>query len=691
MKVLKINLTTVGCLVGLLATAVAQPAANPSAATSAPASTNSSALQADRARTATEAGVVQAESAPTQSQAMADQAASATTNATADATTSTNAPLADGVKGLRPNFVDAPLRLVAQYLARAAGLIVYDDPTLTGTITVQSDQPLTKDEAIDLFNAALKKNGYILQRGEGRVLRIVRSYLTEPIETITPNQVTNVVPTSDIVTAIVPVKNVDATSLITTLLHYTVPGESLDLDASVGANAIVVRSSKAHLHRMLELIKALDNPLYSESKVRAFPLLYADAKALAQMIKDLFPAQNMRGGFGANVAGFGGGGRGGRGGGGAAAANPFLALLTAGGGPQQNTSRMTAPNVVATADDRSNTLIVMGSDEQLTIIADVVANVDVNVEDKMEVRLFHLVNTDPQAVATYLQTLYPNPTTTQQNQAGRGGFGMRGGGGFAGGGFGGRGGGAAATTGSSDRVRQETTVLAVADSSKGDLVVKASHSMLEEIADWLNQLDSDTSGQIVVKYWTLDNTDPTLVLQQLQSMFPSAYGSSSSYLNQRTIGSQLTQREQTQLNNLGRNTGGTIGTGSSSFGGGGSSLPSDRNIKTNFTAVDSQAVLAKVANLPITAWSYKADADTRHIGPMAQDFRAAFQLGSDDKSIAVVDEGGVALAAIQGLNEKLDAKDAEIQALQKQVAELKALVQSLAAKPVGSSTPGQSR
>ena len=31
---------------------------------------------------------------------------------------------------------------------------------------------------------------------------------------------------------------------------------------------------------------------------------------------------------------------------------------------------------------------------------------------------------------------------------------------------------------------------------------------------------------------------------------------------------------------------------------------------------------------------------------MAQDFQAAFGLGGDDKHIAVVDEGGVALAAI---------------------------------------------
>ena len=39
---------------------------------------------------------------------------------------------------------------------------------------------------------------------------------------------------------------------------------------------------------------------------------------------------------------------------------------------------------------------------------------------------------------------------------------------------------------------------------------------------------------------------------------------------------------------------------------------------------DPQAVLAKVAGLAITKWNFKTEKSTEHIGPMAQDFRAAF-------------------------------------------------------------------
>ena len=59
---------------------------------------------------------------------------------------------------------------------------------------------------------------------------------------------------------------------------------------------------------------------------------------------------------------------------------------------------------------------------------------------------------------------------------------------------------------------------------------------------------------------------------------------------------------------------------------------------------------------------------------MAQDFQAAFRLSPDDKHISVVDEGGVALAAIQGLNQKLDEKDAQIAELEKRLDKLEQLL-----------------
>ena len=111
---------------------------------------------------------------------------------------------------------------------------------------------------------------------------------------------------------------------------------------------------------------------------------------------------------------------------------------------------------------------------------------------------------------------------------------------------------------------------------------------------------------------------------------------------------------------------------------------SDRNVKQNVAPVSSSQILDKVLQLPISEWSYKTDSATRHIGPMGQDFYSVFNIGTDEKHIAPIDEGGVALAAIQGLNQKLDSeakeKDAQIQLLEKKLDELRAMVKQLAAQ-----------
>ena len=81
---------------------------------------------------------------------------------------------------------------------------------------------------------------------------------------------------------------------------------------------------------------------------------------------------------------------------------------------------------------------------------------------------------------------------------------------------------------------------------------------------------------------------------------------------------------------------------------------SDREVKTDVTLVDSGEILRGVIDLPITSWSYRSESGIRHVGPMAQDFHAAFGLGSSDRHIVTIDADGVAFAAIQGLNAKLE-------------------------------------
>jgi len=104
---------------------------------------------------------------------------------------------------------------------------------------------------------------------------------------------------------------------------------------------------------------------------------------------------------------------------------------------------------------------------------------------------------------------------------------------------------------------------------------------------------------------------------------------------------------------------------------------SDRNRKENFAPVNPSEVLEKIAALPISRWNFKGDHVT-HVGPMAQDFHAAFGIGPDDKHIATVDADGVALAAIQGLNQKLEVElknqDARINSLEARLERLEKFI-----------------
>ena len=103
-------------------------------------------------------------------------------------------------------------------------------------------------------------------------------------------------------------------------------------------------------------------------------------------------------------------------------------------------------------------------------------------------------------------------------------------------------------------------------------------------------------------------------------------------------------------------------------------------LKENFSPVDAQAVLEILGTLPVSTWNYKSDDPSiRHMGPMAQDFYAAFGLGADDEHIASLDANGVAMAAIQALYQQGQAQAARINTLEQQNAALLQRLEALEA------------
>ena len=116
------------------------------------------------------------------------------------------------------------------------------------------------------------------------------------------------------------------------------------------------------------------------------------------------------------------------------------------------------------------------------------------------------------------------------------------------------------------------------------------------------------------------------------------------------------------------------------------SFTSDRNTKENVVPVDARSIADKIAALPMTEWNY-IGYPQKHIGPMAQDFHAAFPWSGDDKTINSADETGVALAAIKALNaevsgqkSEVNGQKTEIESLKMKNAELKAKLDAVMAR-----------
>jgi hypothetical protein len=128
-------------------------------------------------------------------------------------------------------------------------------------------------------------------------------------------------------------------------------------------------------------------------------------------------------------------------------------------------------------------------------------------------------------------------------------------------------------------------------------------------------------------------------------------------------------------------TNATLTTGCNLAGGSGVfSCSSSRTLKDNFMPVDGETVLAGIRRVPVSTWSYIAEGrQVRHIGPFSEDFHAAFGVGTDEKSIGLLDIDGVNFAGVKALDDRTTRQAAEIEALRARNAELEARLARLEA------------
>ena len=486
--------------------------------------------------------------------------APAVTTSDEPSTVVTNAAIdpATGELKLKFQFRNAPLQRVLDYMSGAAGLIIHprEGVSLNGRVTVLSEQPVNKDEALMLVQQMLSENGYTGMMGpDGRTLTIVKSSDAkhEQLPVILSNVASNIPVNTEIVTQIIPVRSLNAVSLLKDL-QPLVPSDTT-LTANESGNAILMTDTQANIHRIVEIVRALDSVSSSSATIIVFPLKFADAKSVASLIKDLFPTANASGSTGSGSP-FGFFSRFSRGGGGPGG--------DTGGSPATDTGAGHTPSsrVTAVSDDHANALVVSAPDDLVPDITKLVQSLDTDVQDATEVKVFQLKNADPIETATELSTLFPDESKADDNSqfSSRSRFGF----------FGGPPPQSSTAANASEHVKAENRVLAVPDARTGSLVVTASKDLMPKIIEIVETLDANSRRKQKVHYYPLVNADVTDIQAVMQDLFPNSVSKNSTSANSLN-NNALTTRNQTfqQQQNSATSTIGSSSSGVSRGGVGG--------------------------------------------------------------------------------------------------------------------------
>ncbi len=446
---------------------------------------------------------------------------------------------------LHLNFRNAPLDLVLNYMSEAAGYIIVLETSVRGTIDVWSNTPVTKAEALGLLNSALNKNNYAAIL-EGRTLTILSKSDAKTRENpiVVGSDAVAIPKDEQIVTQIIPVKGMSASSLIRDISSL-IPSTAT-VTANEGGNSLIMTDTRRNVRRVVEIVQALDGTVAGAASIRVFPLKFADAKALATTIKELFPDTT-----GAGAAG----GRGGRGGGGGIGGFGGFPGFGGGGGTDTGFSSgstrnsTTATKVGAVADEFSNSLIVTASESQLKTIETLVKSVDTDQVDLTEIKVFALLNADPTETADQITKLFPDTSSSSQNTGGRGGgFGGFGGpGGLFGGGGATRTGGNGAT---SDRSKKMGKVIAVAEPRTRSLIVSAAKEMMPQIDAMVRSLDLSPAKKQKVRTYNLENASVTEVEAVLRAQFEAQNSRNTQNTQNNALTTRQNQANQTTQQGL---------------------------------------------------------------------------------------------------------------------------------------------
>jgi general secretion pathway protein D len=310
-------------------------------------------------------------------------------------------PLMDG-NGLLLNFSDAPLQAVLEYLSEQAGLIVINNTQVQGRITVVNRRPISLDEAINLINTLLMEQGYTAVRRD-RVLKVVRlqDAKLDAIPVRFGNDPDRIGKSDTVITQVIPIKYADAEDLADDLAPL-IDSTFASVAANKSSNSLIITDAEANIRRIVEIVSAVDKSISSVTEVRVFALQYADATDAAQLIEETFEQQES-----AQSAV------------GRAIRQRFGRFGPPGMGDQDQESGVQGKEVNAAADERTNSVVVSAAPEIMTVIADVIAQLDSDTTARESVLVYHVKHILATDLETAFNELFQDTSSTNANNTAR--------------------------------------------------------------------------------------------------------------------------------------------------------------------------------------------------------------------------------------------------------------------------------
>ncbi|MCC6239291.1 MAG: type II secretion system secretin GspD [Phycisphaerales bacterium] len=302
--------------------------------------------------------------------------------------------------GMMLNFRDASIDVVLDELSAAAGYIVVKEAKPSGRVTLTSRQPVNEEEAVTLLNTVLHNAGYSAIK-QGRILKIVArdqaKRMNIPVHSGSDPRL--IAPTDEMITQVIPLRYASATQLRSDLQPLVNP--QADFASNESSNALIITDTSANVRRVVEIIAALDTSLADAVSVKVFALKYASATDAARLINEIFG--NLMTGAGSTSSNQQGGNRG---------PGAFMQRMRE---EAQREARGSAlgNKVTASADTRTNSVVISGSENILQSVGEVLKQLDANPVSDETVFVFRLRNAQALNLESVLNNLFGAGTVSR--------------------------------------------------------------------------------------------------------------------------------------------------------------------------------------------------------------------------------------------------------------------------------------